>query len=507
MLKPVRPELSNKVLDKSEDDEPSFFHCVSCKKQVDADNEEDIYNLYSCNHTICNDCFIDLIKVEYSVKKIVDCPSCGKIVHEDEIIDQLGEEEWAELKEEILEDDEEVKEGAVRCRCGEEVKVVKHKVKNVDEEGNQISAKSAENMAKFKVKCHNCRDVFCAYCKIKPYHIGYTCSEYREFVESDRCRYCSEPIKARRKGGAFRFVCKSKECKSLKKEGCSKKLPCGHYCNGISREKHCLPCLHPDCVNKDQSKTLGENDNSNCVICFDKSLGKEPCIQLPCKHIFHVLCLVQKVEAKWPGPRVTFIYKTCPSCKAEIGEVYHIKLKRLIDEAIDLESKVRAKAVERGTAEGLDKDERLQDENDEYFEKFEDYCMDRLAFYQCYKCKKPYFGGLRECGAALDAGDGFDEKELICGACSGEDFKGKVHCDTHGDEFIEFKCRYCCNYSQWFCFGNTHFCNRCHSNLTRNIIKCPGPPECVLEMEHPDDGSEFAMGCGMCRNNLASNRV
>lgn len=72
-------------------------------------------------------------------------------------MDQIGEEEWERVKEEILEEDEEVKEGAVRCRCGEEVKVVKHKAKydTIDEEGEQISARAAENMAKYKLKCHS----------------------------------------------------------------------------------------------------------------------------------------------------------------------------------------------------------------------------------------------------------------------------------------------------------------------------------------------------------------
>ena len=70
---------------------------------------------------------------------------------------------------------------------------------------------------------------------------------------------------------------------------------------------------------------------------------------------------------------MTFSFRTCPSCKTPINEVHHLKLKRLIEEAKELEERVRAKAVERGKLEGLEKDERLKDQNDEYFEKFEDY--------------------------------------------------------------------------------------------------------------------------------------
>ena len=28
---------------------------------------------------------------------------------------------------------------------------------------------------------------------------------------------------------------------------CRKRLPCGHWCNGIKDEEKCLPCLEPDC--------------------------------------------------------------------------------------------------------------------------------------------------------------------------------------------------------------------------------------------------------------------
>jgi len=448
-------------------------------------------------------------KLNTESNKLVDCPKWGKIIHEDEIENWLGEDEWEELKEEIENEIEEPSEGKVRCRCGHEVTLVKHKVnyEQTNEDGEQISPESAENLAKYKVKWSKCKDVFWASWKITPYHLGFTCSQYREFVEADRCRFWEIPIKARRKGGAFRYVCKSKDCKNFIKESWDKKLEWGHYCKGISREPEWLPCLHPNWVDDNVQATLGETQDSACVIWFDKTLGKQPCIQLGCKHILHIVCLINRVEAKWPGPRVTFSFRTCPSCKTPIDEVHHLKLKRLIEEAKELEERVRAKAVERGKLEGLEKDERLKDQNDEYFEKFEDYWMDRLAFYQCYKCSKPYFGGLRECGNALEAGGNYDEKELIWGAWSLGEFRGKVNWDIHGDEYIEYKWRYCCNYSQWFCFGNTHFWDRWHSNLTRNIFKCPGKPECELDVEHPDDGTEFAMGWGMCRNQLAQNRV
>lgn len=50
----------------------------------------------------------------------------------------------------------------------------------------------------------------------------------------------------------------------------------------------------------------------------------------------------------------------------------------------------------------------------------------------------PYFGGKPACNDGLDH---FDPSELVCGTCSGI---GVAECATHGKEFIQFKCRFCC---------------------------------------------------------------
>ena len=71
----------------------------------------------------------------------------------------------------------------------------------------------------------------------------------------------------------------------------------------------------------------------------------------------------------------------------------------------------------------------------------------------------------------------------------------------HGSDYIEFKCRYCWSLSQWFCFGTTHFCDPCHRRAGQNVIKkCPGKGKCGIKFDHPDNGEEFALGCGLCRH-------
>jgi len=44
-------------------------------------------------------------------------------------------------------------------------------------------------------------------------------------------------------------------------------------------------------------------------------------------------------------------------------------------------------------------------------------------------------------------------------------------CDAHGEDFIEFKCRYCCDVARWHCFGTTHFCEPCHRQAGNNVTK------------------------------------
>ena len=73
--------------------------------------------------------------------------------------------------------------------------------------------------------------------------------------------------------------------------------------------------------------------------------------------------------------------------------------------------------------------------------------MARLSYYMCFKCKSPYFGGLKECGNNLENGANFKEEDLVCGKCANKllDLGGKTDCAVHGQDYIEFKCKYCCD--------------------------------------------------------------
>jgi len=69
-----------------------------------------------------------------------------------------------------------------------------------------------------------------------------------------------------------------------------------------------------------------------------------------------------------------------------------------------MEKVVRQKALERGKHEGLDKSPRLQNINDFFYNNLQEFAMKECAYYICFKCKSPYFGGLKKCGDGLAGG-------------------------------------------------------------------------------------------------------
>ena len=105
----------------------------------------------------------------------------------------------------------------------------------------------------------------------------------------------------------------------------------------------------------------------------------------------------------------------------------------------------------------------------------------------------------------------------MCGKCAAVSIgAGIQNCPKHGTDFIEFKCKFCCSISQWFCWGNTHFCEPCHKKQVdgdyvsrkakSELPKCPGPATCPLKVKHPENGEEYALGCAICRNEAANAR-
>lgn len=278
---------------------------------------------------------------------------------------------------------------------------------------------------------------------------------------------------------------------------------CGHPCFGVigDVEHGCLPCLHEDCQPVD-----GQTQEDFCNICWTEVLRKQSCVQLGCNHIFHIDCLKMKISSGGSAARILFNQIECPLCKKHM--VHPALLVELQPHRASFQ-KIKEKCLQRLKFEGLEKDPLLlpggRFEGDQL-----GFAMKKFAYYSCYKCNEPYFGGHRACeDLQEDHQNEHDPTELVCSSCAAG--PGVTECPVHGKDFIEFKCKFCCTVSMWYCWGTTHFCDDCHGKQgtpqaqTRkkksDLNKCSGGPSCPLKIaRHPQAGEEFVLGCAICRH-------
>lgn len=402
-----------------------------------------------------------------------------------------------------------------------------------------------------RFKCRECDTEFCSECSAMPYHMGYTCATFQTFKASAHCRFCDAQLKkentapAMQYSPALRDVCSQRDCLERRDASCAATLKCGHACGGILQDAiftH-LPCwqckeekaseishahagnsgsLNSGNSNSGNSGNSGNSSSSAmsnaskpavashhhnsqlkddyCNICWSESLGAAPCVQLACSHIFHHHCLLKNLAAKWQGVTITFGFLECPLCKHQVS---HPALASHLKPYLDLQAEVHKKALDRFNHMNLKDAKELTEVTSPYYQQPLKYALARFCYYPCFKCKKPYFGGLKECSAEQRVA-GKDDKleELICGSCSAQGSGASSSCAKHGTDYIEYKCKFCCNVAAWYCWGSTHFCEECHKKAAE-IAKLPKDklPKCTCSSKHPPNGEEHCLGCSLCRFN------
>jgi len=327
------------------------------------------------------------------------------------------------------------------------------------------------------------------------------------------CRFCETPVTDANKAPpgldiALEMCCSDPDCLDARAMSCTKMLPCNHPCGGVKDELICLPCLK--CGLGEGEMELTQDYDDYCVVCYTYSISRQPAVRLQCGHVIHYECVRRMLEARWNGPVISFGFASCPMCRKEVS---HPMLEDLMAPIIALKENVERKSLMRLQYDNLEKAPEIVEKGGRFFEDPVGFAMSRYAYYVCHKCEQPFFGGERVCAAAR-AGD-FDASELICGGCLGT---GDQYCSKHGGDFLEFKCRFCCSVAIWFCFGTTHFCDKCHDAhgqcVERKKEDMPMCGECThiqpvfkevegscpLKIAHPPTGEEFALGCGVCRN-------
>ena len=340
-----------------------------------------------------------------------------------------------------------------------------------------------------KLTCISCHVAFCALCYTAPYHDGRPCRHGGDDGSAaPKCRYCDGPAQF-----TDPPVCDAPLCRSRGQQACTVPKPCGHHCHGSCGEQSCVECLEEDCPQRHPQHSADDF----CVICFTDGLADAPCLQLECGHVFHKSCVEKKIEQRWPCARINFKFLQCPLCDKEMS---HHLLAKPMAPVNKLREALEKRYVDRLKMEGMDECDALVNPQSAYYQQPLRFAADQFNYYQCSKCKRPYFGGLRRCQDVER--DEPDKSDLICGGCCA----GSAQCDRHGSHYLEWKCKYCCNTAVWFCWGTTHFCELCHSPPRKTVREeCEGEERCPLKAMHPANGTEFALGCAMCRSR--QNRV
>ena len=58
--------------------------------------------------------------------------------------------------------------------------------------------------------------------------------------------------------------------------------------------------------------------------------------------------------------------------------------------------------------------EPVNDRDSVWFGRKEEYLEAKAAFYECFKCKKPFFGGMADCERDLELAENTKKEDLLC---------------------------------------------------------------------------------------------
>jgi len=499
--------------------------------------------LEPCFHLCCREHLLKYLRDQMASKKDLVCPqkSCAQPLSDIFLRSFLPQDEYEAYLDVRMQEFMSSEGSLITCprvecgftgslsRGGLELATSLAEVTEKTDTGKLLSLEAFRHFQEYRIRCPQCQFNFCSSCNAVPYHKGYTCASWKEYQNSRQCRFCHDKLTSKNRSSGIIDCCNKKDCITRRDNCCEHVLPCGCRCYGILGESEHPPCLKCD---------LGIN-GEYCPICFVEALEDAPCIVLRggdkgCNHAFHFHCARNKIASGYSGARITFGFRCCPIDKYPLE---HPALEPVLTPVKALQARVSELAIQRLDYESRRRDPDLANPGGRFYQDPVGYALHVYLFFMCYNCKKPYFAGGYQC---QEASAEFDPADLVCPACQPKS-DNVQECTVHGKDWIAFKCRFCCQIANWFCWQKTHFCDNCHQTGTWQTLvefqkginkkaiweypqcsslvpkieavkkKYTGPDlqkqlsllmcdasKCPLGKSHPPNGFEYSLGCTMC---------
>ena len=125
-------------------------------------------------------------------------------------------------------------------------------------------------------------------------------------------------------------------------------------------------------------------------------------MKLGCGHIFHAGCVRELLRHRWSTKRITFNFMRCPTCKRVIEGTDHVpEVRQELGQMNILKLQIAREALMELKVElfldSHDIEEKVSDPKSRYYKNPHEYALSVSEFYECNRCKAPYFGGFINC--------------------------------------------------------------------------------------------------------------
>jgi len=196
------------------------------------------------------------------------------------------------------------------------------------------------------------------------------------------------------------------------------------------------------------------NESDCCYICLES----KNTTKLKCKHRVHEDCVKLQIQyINLPGSHILQKHGQCGICGRWVSSKY-----------LGVENKAILKDFKRYVSLWANEKNRV---------------------YRCYICCKLFHEKKAACVDDHDLYNVPSVESIRCGNC-------KNSCLIHGDDFLQYKCRFCCSDATFHCGTGNHMCAECHE--TQQVKPCVGKLGGCSGNHLPNGKSSECLGCTVC---------